>query len=143
MHILGLVRIGRDAESRYTSNGTPVASFSGAFNFGRKDERKVQWVEFSVWGDRAEKLAPYLLKGAQVFVSASEPHVETYEKRDGGAGWKFVARVDSLEFAGAKADRESGGDGAGEQPQRAAPAARAKAPAGADPFGDMTDDIPF
>ena len=141
MHLIGLVRLGRDAEIRHTPGGAVVASFSGAFNFGKRDSRQSQWVEFSMWGERAEKLAPYLTKGAQVFIAASEPHVQTYEKRDGGSGWKLVARVDSLEFAGSKADREAGAEP--QERQTTSPAARAKPAAGADPFADMADDVPF
>jgi hypothetical protein len=29
----------------------------------------------------------------------SDPHIETYEKKDGGMGFKLAAKVDSLEFA--------------------------------------------
>ncbi|MFO0467575.1 MAG: single-stranded DNA-binding protein [bacterium] len=142
MHLIGLVRLGRDAEVKYTPSGAVLASFSGAFNHGRKDERLTQWVEFAMWGERAEKLAPYLTKGAQVMIAASEPHVETYDKRDGGTGVKLVARVDSLEFAGSRADREAGGE-RDAQPEPRPQGAKAKAPAAADQFHDLNDDPPF
>jgi single-strand DNA-binding protein len=148
MKLIGLVRLGRDAETRYTSTGDAVCGFSAAFNYGRKGDdgkQPSQWVEFSLWGQRAERLSEYLLKGTQLFVVASDVHVETYEKRDGGSGVKLVARVDDLQFAGSKAD------GGGEQRQAApAPAPRAPAPAPrqAAPktgtgFDDMDSDIPF
>jgi len=152
MKLIGLVRLGRDAETRYMPDGTAVCGFSGAFNYGRKGDdgkQPSQWVEFSLWGSRAEKLAEYLLKGTQLFVVASEAHVETYEKRDGGGGVKLVARVDDLQFAGSKAD--SGGDqqqrAPAPAPRQAAPssrpAARTAAPKGGTGFDDMDDDIPF
>jgi single-strand DNA-binding protein len=146
--LIGLVRLGRDAETRYTQSGQVVTSFSGAFNYGRKGEdgrQPSQWVEFSLWGERGEKLVEHLLKGTQLFIVASDAHVETYEKRDGGSGVKLVARVDDLQFAGSKAD-----SGGGEQrapapapaPRAAAPAPR-PAPKNGGGFDDMDDDIPF
>jgi len=153
MKLIGLVRLGRDAEVRYTASGDAVCSFSGAFNYGRKGEdnrQPSQWVEFSLWGSRAEKLSEYLLKGTQLFVVAGDVHVENYEKRDGSTGTKLVARVDDVQFAGSRADREEGGahapapaarqQSAPPTPQRQAPAAKPKSSTG---FDDMEDDIPF
>ena len=38
MKLIGLVRLGRDAELRFTAGGEPVASVTGAYNYGRKGE---------------------------------------------------------------------------------------------------------
>lgn len=137
MKLIGLVRLGRDAETRFTANGDAVCSFSGAFNYGRKvdGQQPSQWVEFSLWGQRGEKLAEHLLKGTQVFVVASEAHIETYEKRDGGQGVKLVARVDDLQFAGSRQDRE---ESAAPAPRQAAPQRQAKPASRDDDF-----DVPF
>lgn len=158
MKLIGLVRLGRDAEVRFTHSGDAVCSFSGAFNYGRKGEdgkQPSQWVEFALWGQRGEKLAEHLLKGTQLLVVASDVHVETYEKRDGGSGVKLVARVDDLQFAGSRQD--GGSDGQQQRssaapapaPQRQAapprPAAggRSSAPRTGTGFDDMDSDIPF
>lgn len=148
MKLIGLVRLGRDAESRYTANGDPVCSFSGAFNYGRKDgdgKQPSQWVEFALWGQRGEKLVEHLLKGTQLFVVASDAHVETYEKRDGGTGVKLVARVDDLQFAGSR--QEGGSEGQQRSaapapaPQRQAQPAAKSRPSTS--FDDMDDEVPF
>jgi single-strand DNA-binding protein len=150
MKLIGICRLGRDAETRYTPSGEAVCGFSAAFDYGRKegDRRPTQWVEFTLWGKRAEALSEHLLKGTQLFIVAGDVHVETYEKRDGGSGVKLVAKVEDLQFAGSRGDREGG-----EQRQAApAPAPRAAAPAprpaakpssGGTGFDDMDDDIPF
>lgn len=154
--LIGLARIGRDAEVRYTTDGTQVASLSLAFSYGRKDQngnKPTQWVEASLWGQRAESLAPYLLKGAQIVVTLDDPHIETFQRQDGTQGHKLVARVSSLEFAGSPA---GGGQNTGQAPQQrqqqAAPprndyAERRNAPQQqAGSFADMDDDldsIPF
>lgn len=146
MKLIGLIRLGSDVELRYTNDGTPVAELRAAWNYGRKGDdgkRPTQWASLSLWGERAEKLAPYLLKGAQFLVHADDAHVETYQGRN-GEGHKLVGRVDTLEFAGG--DRQQGGQ-APAPAQRAAAPARAPAPApkpnsGFDGFDDDSD-IPF
>lgn len=141
MKLVGLVRLGRDAETRFTATGDPVCSFSGAFNYGRKDadgRQPSQWVEFSLWGSRGEKLAEHLLKGTQLFIVASDAHIETYKKHGGETGVKLVARVDDLQFAGSRQDSSE------DRQQRQAPqGGRSSAPRTGTGFDDMDDDIPF
>lgn len=65
--------IGRDAELRFTSNGTAVVNFSVATtetwsDRGGEKKKHTEWHNVTVWGARAEELAPVLLKGAKVFV---------------------------------------------------------------------------
>lgn len=147
MKLIGLVRLGRDAELRYSQSGAAVCAFSGAFNYGRKGDdgrQPSQWVEFALWGDRGEKLAEHLLKGSQLMIMAGDVHVETYEKRDGGVGVKLVARVEDLQFAGPRPD-SSGDDRAPAPAPRQATTQRAPAPkpAGGTAFDDLDDDLPF
>lgn len=146
MKMIGLARLGRSAETRYTTNGDPVTSFSAAYNFGRKGDdgkRPTQWIECSIWGDRGEKLAQHLTKGTALFLCLDDVHVETYDKRDGGTGHKLVGRVDSVEFAGS---RESGGDDRQQRAPSPAPAPKSGAKPAAKQstaFDDMDNDVPF
>jgi len=99
------MRLGKDATIRYTPGGDAVANLSLAYNYGKKDgegKRPSQWVSATLWGERATKLAQYLLKGQQLCVTLDDIHVETYERREGGTGVNLKARVVSLEFAGSK-----------------------------------------
>lgn len=169
MQLIGLARLGRDAEIRFTNDGEPVASLSLAFEHGRKGQdgrRPTQWVEATLWGKRAESLAPYLLKGGAVVVTLDDPHVEEFQKRDGSTGTKLVGKGTALELAGKPAQAEEAPPARPAPAPRAAaprPAPRAPAPApaarngyadaksgrAAPPpstgtgFDDMTDDIPF
>lgn len=147
MHLIGLARLGRDAELRHLGDGTPVANLALAFNHGKKDgegNRPTQWIDATLWGDRAERLQQYLVKGQQLQVHLSDPHIETYQKNDGGTGFKLVARVDVIEFAGSapqqgqqqqrqqpQQDYRQTRDG-GQQQQKRKPS-----------FEDLGDDIPF
>lgn len=142
--LFGLARLGRDAEVRFTTASEPVASLSLAFNYGKKGsdgKRPAQWVDGALWGKLAEALAPYLLKGTQVAVTLDDVHIETFDKRDGGQGFKLAGRVSHIELA-------SGGESraAAQAPAPASrPPARAAAPAAAPAtaFDGMDDDIPF
>jgi len=145
MLMVGVARVGNEPVARYTPDGKAVMDISLAFDYGRKGgdgRRPTQWVNATMWGDRVEKLQPYLSKGSQVFVTMSEPHIETYDKKDGsGQGFSLRARITELEFVGGRredASAESAGESTGATPARAA-----KAPAKAPGFDEMDDDIPF
>lgn len=145
MQLTGLARLGKDAEMRTIQGGTDkVASLSLAFNYGRKGQdgnRPTQWVDASLWGKLAEALIDYLVKGQQVVVTIDDPHIETYEGRN-GPGHKLAGRISSIELAGSRQDGAARQAPAAQQPQRQAPAASPGAPAAAG-FNDMDDDIPF
>lgn len=136
MKAFGLARIGRDAEVRMTAQNEPVASLSLAFSYGRKGQdgkRPTQWVDASLWGKRAEALAPYLLKGGLVVASLDDVHIETFRKSDGTDGVKLSGRVSDIELAG-------GGD---KQAPRQAPPPKPAPKSTGSGFDDMDDDIPF
>lgn len=163
MRLIGNARLGRDAEIRYTPDGTAVCNLSLAYNFGKKGDdgnRPTQWIDASLWGPRAESLNEYLLKGTVVHVVVRDVHLEFYEGRDGRAT-KLVGVIDSLDFTPAQRPRD--GEGAPAQGSREPrPQGGARAPAGstgsrardyatastggqpkAGSFDDSDDDIPF
>lgn len=147
MKAFGLARIGRDVEIRYTQGSDAVASISLAFSYGRKGDdgkRPTQWVDASLWGKRAEALAPYLKKGGLVSVSLEDVHTEVYQGKNGEAT-KLVARVVDLELAGSSERQQTAPAAqapARQQQQRPAQPQR-PAPAQSSGFSDMDDDIPF
>lgn len=105
----GLARIGKDAEVRFTPGGTAVANVSLAFTYGKKGEdgkRPTQWVDASIWGQRAEPMAPYLLKGKQIVAYLEDVHLQTYTKGDGTTNTKMVARLADLEFVSDNSDHK-------------------------------------
>ncbi len=149
MLMVGVARIGNEPVARYTPDGKAVMDISLAFDYGRKGNdgrRPTQWVNATMWGDRVEKLQPFLSKGSQVFVTMSEPHIETYDKKDGsGQGFSLRARITELEFVGGRRDDAS--EAPSEASGRAAPASTPRtagktAGKGAG-FDELDDDIPF
>lgn len=122
--------IARDAEVRYLPNGDPVASFSIADNQG-KDKPAIFW-RCSLFGKRAESLAPYLTKGQAVTVSGTVTERE-YQK-DGTTHKAMEIRVQDVALQGGKRD-------AAPAPARAPAPQKAAAPASG--FDSDFDDPPF
>jgi single-strand DNA-binding protein len=134
----GLARIGKDAEVRYTPGGAAVANVSLAFTYGKKGDdgkRPTQWVDASLWGQRAESLAPYIKKGGQIVAYLEDVSIQTFTKGDGTQATKMVARLVDLEFV-------SSGEQASSQP-KPQPKPQAAPQSHGSGFDDMDDDIPF
>jgi single-strand DNA-binding protein len=104
MKVIGLARLGRDAEVRTTQGGEQVASLSLAFTRRVKGEKLTDWVDGALWGKRAEALAQYLTKGSLVVVTLDDVHIETYQGKN-GEGNKLVGRVTDVELAGGGGER--------------------------------------
>ena len=147
MILTALARLGRDAELRFTPKGDAVCELALAVNYGRKGDdgnRPTQWISASLWGQRAEALAPHLSKGKLLYVVIEEPHIETYEGKN-GAGSKMVGRVVSLEFAGGGQQHSQPRQQAPQQRQQPAqqPAPQQQGQPAGGAWSGMDDDIPF
>ena len=89
---------GRDMEVRHTPTGKVVGSFSVPMKQGWGQNEKVNWVECSVWGERATNLAAYITKGTSVTVQG-ELGVDTWEdKATGDLKMKLTCNVSQLAF---------------------------------------------
>ena len=98
-------RLGRDAEVRHTTSGQSVTGFAIAVDeYAGKGERRTLWVDCSMWGDRGEKLAQYLTKGASVSVSG-QVGINTFDGRNGPQS-KLTLRVADVTLLGGKQDRQ-------------------------------------
>ncbi|KAA0676847.1 single-stranded DNA-binding protein [Roseomonas genomospecies 6] len=105
-------RLGADGELRTTQSGEKVLGFRVANDVGFGDRKTTQWVDCSIWGRRAEALAPHLTKGKAVVVSG-EVTIREYEKRDGTRGAGLSVRVNEIDFTGGGREGEGGGGGGG------------------------------
>ncbi len=158
----------RDPEVRRTQSGMAIMSFGVAVNDRRRNQQTGEWedypnfVDCTMFGNRAESLSNYLTKGLKVAIEGKLRY-STWE-RDGQKRSKLEVVVDELEFMSSR-DRQQGGgyqggyqggnnyqggngyqsggyqaDNAGYQP---APAQPAPAP-GIDTSSSVyDDDIPF
>jgi len=141
--------LGKDAESKFTPNGTSVATFSIATNWRQKDAQTGEWKDQTDWHNivlwRSENVVQYLTKGTQVYVEG-RLHTRTYEK-DGKKQYFTEVVADDVVLLGRRGDSAAAGEYSPQpvsMPRSARPAA-APAPAQDPPFdqGITDDDVPF
>ena len=95
-------RVGQDAEIKSVGDNT-VCSFSVAHTekiYGATPSEKTIWVTASIWGERAVKLAPHILKGTYVVIEGSGSVNGYINKNTGAAEAVIRCMVNSLEFGG-------------------------------------------
>lgn len=95
-------RAGADAELRH-HEGSPVLSVRLAVDTGKG---ATMWLNGSMWGSRAEKLAPMITKGTKLFLSGALSQRE-FTSRDGSKGTALEVRINELDFAGPRPDAAS------------------------------------
>jgi single-strand DNA-binding protein len=113
-----------NAELKFLQSGDPILTFSVADSEGR--DKPTIWWNCSLFGKRAESLAPFVAKGGKVTVAGKVSQREFTDK-NGQERKSMDVRVTDVMLQGSKEQSE-------EQPRRAA------APA---PAADDSDDLPF
>ena len=156
--VLLIGHLGRDAETAYTASQTAVTKFSVATNRRWKDQATGDWKEETDWTRvvlwRGENVAPYLVKGTQVYVEG-RLQTRSYDDKDGKKVWATEVVAEEVILLGGRG-QAGGGAGSGmdegfsqETPasgMRSAPRARpAAAPQAAASMneGITDDDVPF
>ncbi|MBM3798027.1 MAG: single-stranded DNA-binding protein [Acidobacteria bacterium] len=160
--------LGKDAETRFTPQGTARTTFSVATTRRWKDQQTGEWKDETDWHNivlwRSENVANYLTKGKQVYVEGRLSS-RSYDDKDGNK--KYITEVVADEvilLGGRGGEGEAGGGGYGASSSgggygggassdtpvsmpRSAQPRRAAAPAPpADDFGGQgvsDDDVPF
>lgn len=106
-------RLVRNAETKTTSEGLFIAHFSIANNQAKKNQdgswgETVQYFEFSLYGKRAEALAPYLLQGQLV---AIEGHlIQRRWEKDGKKFSKLEIAVDDIQLVSRPNSKNEGNE---------------------------------
>ena len=126
--------LARDAKINSTEKGDSVGSFSVGVKSGYGDKAVTNWINCSLWGKRADSLAPYLMKGQGVAISG-ELSLRKYKSKDGTEGASMEVRVADVTLIGNKEDR------APMTPQMASKS-MSKADGGFDAFDDDSS-LPF
>lgn len=107
--LVKLIRLGRDAELRTTQGGKQLLSFAGAYDIGFGQNKRTQWIDCTIWGDKAATVAQFFKKGTKVVIYASDVELEQYTAKDGSMGAKLKCRVIEFDFAGDSAAAPAGG----------------------------------
>jgi len=133
--------LGGDPVMRYTSDGTPVTSFSVATNevwsdrsSGERRERTTWW-RVTTWRKQDEICNEYLSKGRQVLVEGTmtiDPETggpRIWTGQDGQAGASLEINAQVVRFIGGRGDSMGSGGGGSSQ--------------GPDEMPTNEDDMPF
>lgn len=104
-------RLGQDPELRFTQSGQAFLNLSVATSSKYKDregnlQEDTQWHRATLWGPRAEGLAPHLTKGSIVGLTGTMQY-RKYEDKDGVEKTSADIRVFDVALYGGK-----GGGGA-------------------------------
>ena len=82
-HIVIAGHLAKDAESRFTAGGTKVTNLVLATNSRKGGKDETTWWNVSIWGDRYDKMVPYLTKGKAVIISGEMSKPEIYTDKNG------------------------------------------------------------
>lgn len=101
-HVVMSGNLTRDSELRRTTGGTAILGFGVAVNDRRKNQQTGEWedypnfVDCTMFGTRAEKLAGMLAKGTKVCILGKLRYMSW--ERDGQKRSKIEVIVDDIEF---------------------------------------------
>jgi single-strand DNA-binding protein len=93
---IGIGRLGRDPEIRFTASGQAVANFSIAVDETYKDragerQKKTEWVNLVCWGKSVENfISKYLHKGDLVYV---EGKLQTRQWEDKSGATRYTTEI--------------------------------------------------
>lgn len=143
-HITLMGRLTRDPELRYTSTGTPVASFSLAVDrdFAPKDggEKQTDFIDCVAWRQTGEFVSKYFQKGSMAVVSG-RLQIRDWQDREGNKRRSSEVVVDNVYFGESK--RRENADTTYREP----PAAKSQGdPIRSSGFSEMPEgdgDLPF
>lgn len=132
--------VGKDGVLRYLPNGDAILNFSVALSSGYGDKKITTWMNCSLFGKRAESVAPYITKGQSVAVNG-EFQSRPYMTKEGVEKLSIEVRVADVTLMGGKPEGQELQDA----PQRAAPAAKPAQDQSSAPrtFDNFDEDIPF
>ncbi|MCS6951763.1 MAG: single-stranded DNA-binding protein [Bryobacterales bacterium] len=140
--------LGRDAETRFTANGTARTTFPVATSRRWKDQQTGEWREETDWHNvvlwRQENVASYLIKGRQVYVEG-RLQTRSYEDKDGKKIYVTEVVADDLILLGGRGAELGAPDELAQTAAAPRPVHRSQ-PAAEEPpadFGITDDDVPF
>lgn len=105
--------LGRDAELRYTTGGSAVATLNLATTEQWKDKEgqkkeATEWHRVVVWGKTAETLAEYLTKGKQIYLEG-KLQTRKWKDKEGQDRYTTEVRGDRMVLLSGGGGRDTSG----------------------------------
>lgn len=97
IHIAG--HLGADPEVRYTPSGQKVTTFRVAVNIRKSGKEETIWYRITIWGDRFDKLIPYLKKGSSIIVIGTLQKPEIYTDKEGRQHVSLEITAEMIQFS--------------------------------------------
>lgn len=99
----------KDPETRTTTSGNSVTSFTLAVTLKYGDKENTSFINCVAWGKLGEIIAQYASKGSPLLVSGRLEQ-RGYEDKDGNKRSVFEVVVDEFNFIGSKSDSDRQSD---------------------------------
>ncbi len=96
--VLLMGNLGADPETRFTASGQKVTTLRVASNSKKKGKDETTWYRVTIFGDRFDKMLPYLKKGSGLVVSG-ELTTELWTDREGRQQIQHNVIADSVSFS--------------------------------------------
>lgn len=134
MNVLNAIgNVGKDGEVKYTSNSDAILNFSFALTSGYGEKQVTSWLNCSLFGKRAETLAPMILKGQKIGITG-EILNRQYTDKQGNEKNSLECRLSNITLLGKKDENAT--------PQRQAEKPNQQQSGFSDPM-EFESDIPF
>ena len=104
---IGVGRLVKDPEIRYSQSGTAVANFNIAISSGYGEHKQTDFIPVVAFKNLAEVIGNNLKKGSQVLVEG-RMQVRSYETQEGQKRRVTEVIVQNVEFLGSKKSNNDG-----------------------------------
>lgn len=91
--------LGADAEERFTATGKRVVSLRLAAKTRHNGQDDTIWWRVNIWGDRFDKMLPYLKKGSAIIVLGEMSKPEIYTSKDGSSQISMSMTAEMIKFS--------------------------------------------
>jgi single-strand DNA-binding protein len=104
---IGVGRLTKDVEIRYSQTGTAVANFNVAISSGYGEHKQTDFIPVVAFQKLAEIVGNNLLKGSQILVEG-RIQVRNYETQDGQKRYVTEVIAQNIEFMSSKQKSSDG-----------------------------------
>lgn len=91
--------LGADPEERFTATGKRVISLRVATRVRQGGRDDTVWWRVNIWGDRFDKMLPYLKKGSSVIIIGEMGKPESYVAKDGTTQISLSLSAEIIKFS--------------------------------------------
>ncbi len=126
--------LGTDPEVRFTPGGQKVTNLRVATNTRKSGKDETVWWRVTIWGERFDKMMPYLKKGSAIIVIGEMSKPEIYTDKEGRPQVSLDLTAEMIRFSPfGKTDKNGQEQGAGQVQNQASPGAYTNASSYSEP----------